>query len=63
MLKQKLTSAQVVERRQATERIRHSTEMEGGRSSDAAREIQDRWDRGEINADELVQLTKELHQL
>ncbi|MDJ0315769.1 antitoxin VbhA family protein [Arthrobacter antibioticus] len=43
--------------------IRHSTEMEGGRSSDQARAVQDRWARGEIDADEMVELTKELRQL
>ena len=63
MLKQKLTSAQVVERRQATERIRHSTEMEGGRSSDEVREIQDRWVRGEITIEEMGLLTRALYNL
>lgn len=63
MLEQRLTPTQVAERREATAQIRHSTEMEGGSSSDATRELQDRWARGEINADELVQLTKDLHLL
>lgn len=34
--------------------VRHSTEMEGGRSNDEARADQDAWVRGEISADELV---------
>ncbi|MHA7304229.1 antitoxin VbhA family protein [Arthrobacter sp. TMN-49] len=63
MMKQKLTPAQVVERQSALADIRHSTEMEGGRSSDQARALQGRWARGEIDADEMVELTKEIHQL
>ncbi|MGW8566694.1 antitoxin VbhA family protein [Isoptericola sp. NPDC055881] len=42
-------------------RVRHSTELEGGRSSDAARAIQEAYVRGEIDADELVRRTKALH--
>ncbi|MFJ2301026.1 antitoxin VbhA family protein [Oerskovia paurometabola] len=39
-------------------RIRHSTELEGGRSDDAARAIQDMYVRGEIDGDELIRRTK-----
>lgn len=56
-----LTQQQIEDRRWRIEQIRHSTELEGGRSNDAARAIQDRWVQGEIDEDELVQLTLELH--
>lgn len=56
-----LTTEQIEERRWSIEQVRHSTELEGGRSNDAARSIQDRWVRGEIDDDELVRLTQELH--
>lgn len=39
-------------------RIRHSTELEGGRTDDAARAIQDQYVRGEIDSEELVRRTK-----
>jgi uncharacterized membrane protein len=38
-------------------RIRHSTEMEGGRTSEAARAIQDMYVRGEIDEAELMRRT------
>ncbi|WP_446719776.1 antitoxin VbhA family protein [Isoptericola sp. F-RaC21] len=44
-------------------RVRHSTELEGGRSSDAARALQDAYARGEIDGDELVRRTRALHGL
>ena len=44
-------------------RVRASTELEGGRSSDAARAIQDAYVRGEIDGDELVRRTKALHEI
>jgi len=43
--------------------IRHSSELDGGRSSDAARAIQDLWIAGEIDTDELVRRTRALHGL
>ncbi len=39
-------------------RIRHSTELEGGRTDDAARAIQDMYVRGEIDGEELIRRTK-----
>ena len=42
-------------------RVRHSTEMEGGRTSDVARAEQDRFIRGEITSSELVELIKARH--
>lgn len=43
----------------AVEQARHSSEMEGGRTSEEVRALQDRYVRGEVSADELVALTKE----
>jgi hypothetical protein len=40
------------------QRIRHSTELEGGRTDDAARAIQDMYVRGEIDGEELIRRTK-----
>lgn len=57
----KLTNEQIEDRRRSIEQVRYSTELEGGRSNDAARAIQDRWVRGEIGDDDLVRLTQELH--
>ncbi|WP_329484166.1 antitoxin VbhA family protein [Kribbella sp. NBC_01484] len=33
--------------------VRHSTELEGGRSTDFARELQEQWVEGRIDLDEL----------
>ncbi|MHA7306054.1 antitoxin VbhA family protein [Arthrobacter sp. TMN-49] len=63
MLTQKLSDAQVIERQAALVDIRHSTEMEGGRSSDQARALQDRWALGEISEEEMLQEIKNLYQL
>lgn len=49
----------VDERYVRVEQVRHSTEMDGGRTSDQVRAMQDRRVRGEISGDELVQLTLE----
>jgi hypothetical protein len=43
--------------------VRHSSELEGGRSSDAARAIQDLWIAGEIDTDELGRRTRALYNL
>jgi hypothetical protein len=40
---------------------RHSTELEGRRSSHAARTLQDAYIAGELDEDELVERTKALH--
>lgn len=56
-----LTQRQIEERRWQMRQIRHSTELEGGRTSDAARAIQDRWVEGAISDDDLMRLTAELH--
>jgi uncharacterized membrane protein len=62
MFKIKTTKIEVVERQKVLAGIRHSSEVEGGRSSEAARKLQERWARGEITAKELVEQTKDLHQ-
>lgn len=63
MFKIKTTKPVIVERQKALAGVRHSSEMEGGRSSDAARKLQQRWARGEISASELVKQTNDLHRL
>lgn len=45
------------DRAEDARRIRHSTEMEGGRTSDEARAIQDMYVRGEIDEEELMRRT------
>lgn len=42
------------QRAEAARQIRHSTEMEGGRTDDVARAMQDEYVRGEIDGDELI---------
>ncbi len=48
-----ITAGEQARRVEAVRQIRHSTEMEGGRSSDEARADQDAYVRGEIGIDEL----------
>ena len=48
-----ITKAEQAERAEAVRQIRHSTEMEGGRSSDEDRVDQDAYVRGEITLEEL----------
>lgn len=54
----KITAAEQARRAEAVRQIRHSTEMEGGRSSDEARADQDAYVRGEISIDELIARAK-----
>lgn len=49
-----ITAAERDRRRRAVDRARHSSEMEGGGSSQQAREAQEAYVRGEIDVDELV---------
>lgn len=51
------------ERAAAVAEARHSTEMEGGRSGPAARELQDRYVNGEFDVDELGRRTRVLYGL
>lgn len=44
-------------------RIRHSTEMEGGRTPDPARRDQDAYARGEIDEAEMVRRFRELYDI
>jgi Antitoxin VbhA len=53
-----ITAAEQARRLEAVRQIRHSTQMEGGRSSDEARADQDAYARGEISSDELIARTK-----
>lgn len=50
--------AEAARRAEDAQRIRHSTEMEGGRTTPKARAIQDAFVRGEIDADELIRRTR-----
>ena len=50
-----ITEAERARRRHSVDKARHSTEMEGGRSSDAIREAQEAYVRGEIEIDELIE--------
>ncbi|HEY3514523.1 MAG TPA: antitoxin VbhA family protein [Kribbella sp.] len=43
--------------------VRHSSALEGGRSTDAARALQDQYVAGEISIEELVERTRALHGL
>lgn len=53
-----ITQAEQTKRAEAVRQARHSTEMEGGRSSDEARVDQDAYVRGEITIDELIERAK-----
>lgn len=56
-----ITAAEAARRRAIVEDARHSTALEGGRSTDEVHAIQDRWASGEITLDELDALVLELH--
>jgi len=56
-----ITPAEAARRRAIVEGIRHSTDLEGGRSSDQVHAVQDGWARGEITLDELDAMVLELH--
>ena len=51
-----ITQAEAARRRRAVDKARHSSEMEGGRSSEAHRAAQEAYVRGEIEIDELIEL-------
>lgn len=53
-----ITAVEQTRRRRAVDKARHSTEMEGSRSSDANREAQEAYVRGEIDVDELIELSQ-----
>lgn len=56
-----ITEAEQARRAEAVRQIRHSTEMEGARSTDEARVDQDAYVRGEITIDELLMRVKARH--
>lgn len=58
-MEERISTQEQARRQQRAEFVRVSTEMEGGQTSPAARAIQDRYVRGEITADELLELTRE----
>ena len=53
-----ITAVEQARRRRAVDKARHSTEMEGSRSSCANREAQEAYVRGEIEVDELIELSR-----
>jgi hypothetical protein len=56
-----ISSAEVARRRAILDDVRHSTALEGGRSSDEVHAAQDRWAAGEITYDELGAIVLRLH--
>jgi len=53
-----ITEAEAARRRRAVDKARHSSEMEGGRSSEEHRAAQEAYVRGEIEIDQLIELSK-----
>lgn len=53
-----ITAVEQARRRRAVDKARHSTEMEGGRSSCAHRDAQEAYVRGKIEVDELIELSQ-----
>ena len=49
-----ITPEEQAERRRSVDRARHSTEMEGGQSSPAARDVQEAYVRGDLTLDEYL---------
>ncbi len=56
-----ITKEERAARAEQLRQIRHSTEMEGGRSSGEARADQDAWACGEMSIDELLERVKARH--
>jgi len=57
----RISAAETAARAATIASARHSTELEGRRSSPAARALQDAYIAGQLNADELVEQTKALY--
>lgn len=53
-----INAVEQARRRRAVDKARHSTEMEGGRSSCANRDAQETYVRGEIEVYELIELSQ-----
>ena len=56
-----ITPAESARRRATLDAVRHSSALEGGRSSDDVHAAQDRWAAGEITLDELDVIVLKLH--
>ncbi len=54
-----ITPQERARRSEDAARIRHSSEMEGGGTDAATRALQDRYVRGEITGDELIDFTRQ----
>lgn len=54
----RVTSVEQARRRRAVDATRHSSEMEGGRSTPEVRADQEAYVAGEISADQLVERTR-----
>ncbi|XVX18677.1 hypothetical protein ACQP1U_09925 [Actinomycetota bacterium] len=57
MTAERIADEERAERRRRIEEARHSSELEGTRSDDAARAIQDDWAEGRITTDEMIERT------
>lgn len=49
-----ITAEEKQRRREVVDTVRHSSEMEGGRSTDAFREVQEAYVRGEVDIDAVI---------
>jgi hypothetical protein len=57
----RISDAETAQRTAAVNSVRHSTELEHGRSTDAARALQDAFAAGDLTLEELGQRIKALH--
>ncbi len=57
----RISDAETSQRIAAVDSVRHSTELEHGRSTDAARALQDAFAAGDLDLEELGKRTKALH--
>lgn len=53
-----ITAEEQARRRRAVDSARHSIEMEGGRLSERIREAQEAYVRGELDIDDLIELSQ-----
>jgi uncharacterized membrane protein len=58
-----VSEAELARRAAQVAAVRHSTALEGGRSTDAARALQDQYAAGEITLEELGERTRALYGL
>ncbi|MFI5736164.1 antitoxin VbhA family protein [Kribbella sp. NPDC051587] len=57
----RISDAETAQRAAAVESVRHSTELEHGRSTDAGRALQDAWAAGELTLDQYGERLKALY--